>query len=342
LNNVKLNGRFIFADIDECRVKNGGCREICKNTQGAFYCDCPAGLRLSENLRSCQDINECHLRNGHGPCQDTCTNTYGSYICDCSHLNGTRLSTDNHSCEDIDECNEASPGCSHQCINTQVGAFCSCPEGMELMSDYKTCQDVDECEDVTVKASCTRGCVNTVGSYYCEEDFQNDESLQKRKIPVCPPLFPPQYGFITCLRNNSSPYDTYDKNGRKMIKNSPGTKCYLECPVGFKLVGEGRYICGISGQWITKKQGFCKKALYPKLECPPDQELSLEQGQESVVVTFPPPRTNTRWKIVKSYPRWAKGLKGELREGRHNVQFSVTDPSSKLSSSCSFTIVIKK
>jgi hypothetical protein len=140
LNNVKLNGRFIFADIDECRVKNGGCREICKNTQGAFYCDCPAGLRLSENLRSCQDINECHLRNGHGPCQDTCTNTYGSYICDCSHLNGTRLSTDNHSCEDIDECNEASPGCSHQCINTQVGAFCSCPEGMELMSDYKTCQ----------------------------------------------------------------------------------------------------------------------------------------------------------------------------------------------------------
>jgi hypothetical protein len=135
-----VNGRFIFADIDECRVKNGGCREICKNTQGAFYCDCPAGLRLSENLRSCQDINECHLRNGHGPCQDTCTNTYGSYICDCSHLNGTRLSTDNHSCEDIDECNEASPGCSHQCINTQVGAFCSCPEGMELMSDYKTCQ----------------------------------------------------------------------------------------------------------------------------------------------------------------------------------------------------------
>ncbi|XP_064211608.1 signal peptide, CUB and EGF-like domain-containing protein 2 [Tribolium castaneum] len=321
-------------DINECKVRNGGCAQICRNTRGAFYCDCPAGLRIAENSKSCEDINECHLRNGHGPCQGSCRNFYGSYSCTCP--NGTRLGPDKHSCKDINECKVYNPGCSHFCINTRVGAFCSCPQGMELMSDYKTCQDIDECEN-HLKTKCKQGCVNTVGSYYCEDNLQNDLG-NKSKIVSCPPLEPPKFGFITCLRNNS--FENFGKSGRKIVANYPGTRCRLECPEGFKLVGSGRFLCSLSGKW-HKKRGFCTRAPYPKLDCPPDQTFTLEKNQKTALVHFPSPQTNVRWKIVKSYPEWAKTLRGELTEGRYNIQFSVTDPESKLSSTCSFFITIK-
>ncbi|XP_044269950.1 matrilin-2 [Tribolium madens] len=322
-------------DINECKVRNGGCAKICKNTLGAFYCDCPSGLRIAENSKSCEDINECHLRNGHGPCQGFCRNFYGSYSCVCP--NGTRLGPDKHSCEDINECEVSNSGCSHFCINTRVGAFCSCPRGLELMSDYKTCQDIDECED-HLKTKCKEGCVNTIGSYYCEENLQNDYLGNKNKITSCPPLEPPKFGFITCLRNNSM--ENFGKSGRKIVANYPGTRCKLQCPQGFKLIGNGRFLCSISGKWLIKR-GFCTKAPYPKLVCPPGQFFSLGKNQKTALVHFPSPQTNIRWKIVKSYPEWAKTLKGELPEGRHSIQFSITDPESKLTSTCSFLITIK-
>lgn len=107
-------------------------------------------------MKSCEDINECLLRNGHGPCQDSCENTHGSYICGCSGLEGkhealcvllndinkstgTYLSDDGHTCTDDDECKNGKAGCSHGCVNTLGQAFCTCPDGMELASDWKTC-----------------------------------------------------------------------------------------------------------------------------------------------------------------------------------------------------------
>lgn len=126
-------------------MNNGGCQNKCQNTRGSFHCQCPSGFTLAENLKSCQDINECLLRNGHGLCQGTCKNTHGSYTCGCSSLIGTHLAADNHACQDIDECAEdvASTGCSHECINTLRGYSCSCPDGMALMSDLKTCQGIE-------------------------------------------------------------------------------------------------------------------------------------------------------------------------------------------------------
>lgn len=143
-------------DIDECVENNGSCEQNCINTPGSFICDCPKGFRLSDDMSSCEDVNECLLRNGHGPCQDTCQNTYGSYTCGClglegetekfvntmndiSNLTGTRLSEDAHTCTDDDECASGKSGCSHGCVNTLGQAFCTCPDGMELSDDWKTC-----------------------------------------------------------------------------------------------------------------------------------------------------------------------------------------------------------
>lgn len=111
----------------------------CHNTLGSFYCGCFDGFRLADDGKSCEDVNECLLRNGHGPCQNTCLNTLGSYRCECSGLPGTRLGRDNHSCEDVDECLTKKAGCSHSCINTLRSGFCTCPVGMVLGEDWKTC-----------------------------------------------------------------------------------------------------------------------------------------------------------------------------------------------------------
>lgn len=133
---------IFFPDTNECSKRNGGCQHTCYNTPGSYYCGCPAGLRITNDLRSCEDVNECLLRNGHGPCQDTCHNTYGAYHCSCKRLKGTRLSRDQHTCKDIDECQEGNSGCSHGCVNTLGRVFCVCPEGMQLGKDWKICHGI--------------------------------------------------------------------------------------------------------------------------------------------------------------------------------------------------------
>lgn len=111
----------------------------CRNTPGSYFCTCRPGYRLSIDQKTCVDIDECLLRNGHGPCQDNCVNTPGSYLCECKKIPGTRLGKDGHSCEDVDECSLGESGCSHGCINAVGRAFCTCPEGLQLGGDWKTC-----------------------------------------------------------------------------------------------------------------------------------------------------------------------------------------------------------
>lgn len=45
---------FLFKDIDECRLNNGGCDHVCRNTVGSFECSCKKGYKLLTNERTCQ------------------------------------------------------------------------------------------------------------------------------------------------------------------------------------------------------------------------------------------------------------------------------------------------
>lgn len=37
---------FTFPDLDECRIWNGGCEQLCVNVAGSFYCDCREGYAV--------------------------------------------------------------------------------------------------------------------------------------------------------------------------------------------------------------------------------------------------------------------------------------------------------
>ena len=46
----------ITIDINECLIDNGGCNQICLNTQGSFTCSCGTGyiLDVADN-QTCKD-----------------------------------------------------------------------------------------------------------------------------------------------------------------------------------------------------------------------------------------------------------------------------------------------
>ena len=53
---LSLNAYYtlhLCLDINECEDGNGGCSEICNNTEGSFECSCPNGYKLNSNGVTC-------------------------------------------------------------------------------------------------------------------------------------------------------------------------------------------------------------------------------------------------------------------------------------------------
>ena len=51
---------FFQIDINECRVRNGGCRsgQVCVNVPGHFRCMCQPGTRYDNNTATCISTGE--------------------------------------------------------------------------------------------------------------------------------------------------------------------------------------------------------------------------------------------------------------------------------------------
>lgn len=61
-------------------------------------------------------------------------------------------------------CEKINGGCSHNCIPTHLGYYCSCQEGFYLAEDNKVCEDIDECLEPD---TCSQVCHNRPGGYKC-------------------------------------------------------------------------------------------------------------------------------------------------------------------------------
>ena len=126
------------ADIDECKIDNGGCSAdaTCTNKDGApVVCACKPGY--TGDGKTCADIDECKTSNGGCSADATCTNKVGApVVCACK----PGYAGDGKTCADIDECKTNNGGCSvnANCTNKVAApVVCACKPG--YTGDGKTC-----------------------------------------------------------------------------------------------------------------------------------------------------------------------------------------------------------
>ncbi|KAI2660889.1 Low-density lipoprotein receptor-related protein 2 [Labeo rohita] len=79
---------------ESCSDNNAGCTHGC--IQGPFgaQCTCPMGFQLSNDSKTCEDIDECHPL---GVCSQHCFNERGSFRCHCQ--SGYTLEADGRTCK---------------------------------------------------------------------------------------------------------------------------------------------------------------------------------------------------------------------------------------------------
>ncbi|KAG1677538.1 Fibulin-2 [Nymphon striatum] len=246
------------SDGDVCGDSNP-CEHTCIKTgdEHFFLCRCYSGFRLKDDLRSCQDINEC-AEGVHNCTNDKpdCINVLGGYQCYPRDIptqsqncpNGFRRNPQTFVCEDVDECVENTHNCdlrSSVCVNS-IGNFdCQqkinpkrkCQFGFDYSDVRKTCIDTDECfKRIDACNRKTEICVNTVGGYICEmKDARRCESGFKTNleskicedIDECETVKPCKFSHF-CL-NTQGRYECYDIS-------------VSGCPAGFK-TNEARTTC---------------------------------------------------------------------------------------------------
>ncbi|XP_067654975.1 low-density lipoprotein receptor-related protein 4-like [Haliotis asinina] len=82
----------------------------------------------------------------------------------CNGIDECQDNSDEQNCSLPTSCGSNQGNCSHMCVQTSIGAKCTCPVGYQLAKDKRTCEDFDECG---FDGTCSQMCENTRGSYKC-------------------------------------------------------------------------------------------------------------------------------------------------------------------------------
>ncbi|XP_063710289.1 signal peptide, CUB and EGF-like domain-containing protein 1 isoform X2 [Symsagittifera roscoffensis] len=143
----------------------GGCQHYCHSTSRGTLCTCrPEYTSVG--------INQCRPTCYHGNfgCSQQCEMIDDMPTCTCYH--GYEIDREHpNMCVDVNECEQRVNECTHGCVNTIGGYYCTCPDGLSWHVDQKTntsyCADIDECRFLG-RMLCDHLCVNTFGSYHCD------------------------------------------------------------------------------------------------------------------------------------------------------------------------------
>lgn len=157
------SGPFCASSQRSCKIRNGGCDQLCFDDDAEVRCECKKGYYLDEDKVTCLLKDAC--RNSR--CEHKCALKPTGFQCTC--LKGFELSENKISCKDVDEC--AQDICNgHICHNKQGGYECECKKGFRDVDGV--CEDIDEC----VGSVCAHyaKCLNSEGSFscYCSPGFK--------------------------------------------------------------------------------------------------------------------------------------------------------------------------
>ena len=166
-----------------------------------YKCICDFGYK-GDGV-SCVDIDECQL--GHDNCQphQSCINSDGGFTCldnekmPLMHFKRKRRSTTiGKPC--YDGSNDCDPLATCVPDNNVLGYDCICQDGFlgsgfnspGLGDNQKTnpgCHDINECE--TGNGGCKSNCINTFGSYVCQDNYVDPcENAGCKSPSVCVPI----------------------------------------------------------------------------------------------------------------------------------------------------------
>ncbi|XP_059150257.1 fibrillin-1-like isoform X2 [Physella acuta] len=162
------NNVSVCEDIDECKLRNDGCSQICKNVKGKYNCECFDGYILAANRHDCVLFSDVCTSSKFN-CTSICSTTdvaIPNCVCPRGYqkvdFNGTEY------CKDIDECaDEEMNLCSvlDRCVNVDGNFNCSCPPGYSLDNDGRSCI---ECTGKTWGPQCSNNCECKAGADHCD------------------------------------------------------------------------------------------------------------------------------------------------------------------------------
>lgn len=115
---------YTFNDIDECKLDNGGCSDICMNLPLSHSCSCPTGQTLQSDSRNC---GVCSYMGQYYALGDITTIGCNYCICQSDSLSGERWSCPQDRCQP----NCQSDGLSYPVgaisnVTSQIGISCTC------------------------------------------------------------------------------------------------------------------------------------------------------------------------------------------------------------------------
>lgn len=145
--------QFQCVDKQQCIPEHKRCNAVTDCSDGSDEVDCPT--LAPESSAQCNFTT--HFQCRRGRCIEH------KDLCDGGNDCGDWQDESEEVCG-VNECDRHNGGCTHQCVDTREGYYCTCRSGYRLVGKY-TCEDIDECEEVP--GTCSQKCTNTIGGYHC-------------------------------------------------------------------------------------------------------------------------------------------------------------------------------